>query len=279
VPANAISLHLTDAYRDQLAGIRKPTLALAQSAWRRVRIEELEQTYAAWLALVAAATTGAQANAVRASASYLTAFLASETRKPQPVPVIDAGDYVGVSRDGRAIRDALASPLIGVKVALRDQRGTTFALNAGKLRALRMVGLDIDQAARKSLQAAMVEDDRITGYQRAVKGTCGACLGAAVGPEDADSDFEIHPNCQCVPEPRVRGARDRFPRPTGQDIFEAMTPAEQIAALGPEIAELVRSGAVPLSALVGKSPQATDTDFITQAAATDLPRRRRKGTA
>ena len=59
-------------------------------------------------------------------------------------------------------------------------------------------------------------------------------------------------------------------RPTGQQLFDAMTEAEQDEAFGPEIAAAVRSGEVKLSDLVVKSPMEGQPDFITQASLTDL---------
>jgi hypothetical protein len=54
--------------------------------------------------------------------------------------------------------------------------------------------------------------------------------------------------------------------PTGQQIFERKTKAEQDEMLGPEAAERVRSGEASLADLVQESPLDSDQDdFITQA--------------
>jgi hypothetical protein len=54
-------------------------------------------------------------------------------------------------------------------------------------------------------------------------------------------------------------------RPTGTEIFNAKSPAEQDAMLGPKAAAAVRAGDVGLEELVERSPLATDQDdYITQ---------------
>jgi hypothetical protein len=53
-------------------------------------------------------------------------------------------------------------------------------------------------------------------------------------------------------------------RPTGTEIFNAKSPAEQDAMLGPKAAEAVRAGEVGLDQLVERSPLATQDDYITQ---------------
>jgi len=59
-------------------------------------------------------------------------------------------------------------------------------------------------------------------------------------------------------------------RPSAQEMFNAMTEAEQDAMLGPEVADAVRAGRVALSDLVVKQPMKTEDDFIAQATASDL---------
>jgi hypothetical protein len=53
-------------------------------------------------------------------------------------------------------------------------------------------------------------------------------------------------------------------RPTGTEIFNAKSPAEQDAMLGPKAAEAVRAGEIGLDELVERSPLATQDDYITQ---------------
>ena len=63
---------------------------------------------------------------------------------------------------------------------------------------------------------------------------------------------------------------DLHPRPTGQQMFDAMTKAEQDEQFGPEKAEALRAGEVKLEDLVGTSPQKHGTDFITERSLDEL---------
>ena len=53
-------------------------------------------------------------------------------------------------------------------------------------------------------------------------------------------------------------------RQTGQERFDAMTPAEQDEQFGPEKAEALRDGTISLADLVDHSELATAQDFITE---------------
>jgi len=55
-----------------------------------------------------------------------------------------------------------------------------------------------------------------------------------------------------------------YPRQTGQERFDAMTPAEQDEQFGPEKAEALRDGTISLADLVDHSELATAQDFITE---------------
>jgi hypothetical protein len=73
-------------------------------------------------------------------------------------------------------------------------------------------------------------------------------------PEEA---FRGHPNCHCVQEPVLVGDRGSISRPTGKEIFDQKTKAEQDALFegrgGERKADLIRGG-LPLSELVNELP-------------------------
>lgn len=250
------SLDLTDRYRERLLASRDRLQALAAQRWPT--IEQLDGT--GWPDRMAASVAQAQLAAVRATGAYLTAFLSSETGKRQRGPQIDSRAYAGLSRDGRPLTESLRSPLIGVLAALKEGKSSEEALSP--TRATRMVGDDFDHAHRSALLAAIDSDERFDGWERAVRGTCGACAGVAIGPSGGLS-FPVHPNCGCVSEPRVRGVTHISPRLTGAEIFAAKSAVEQDEMLGPDAAARVRDG-LPLSELVETSPLKTAEDFITQ---------------
>lgn len=256
MPAQKRSLQLTDAYRRRLLSIGDRVERQARQAWPS--IENFDGTD--WPERTARLLTRAQTEAVRLTAGYLAAFLRSETGSGT-VPAIDSRKYAGVSRDGRPLAEALVSPLIGVRSALKDGRGSSVALKLGLSRGLRTVRFEATQAARDALLDTIEADERFTDHQRAVAGTCAACmaLSGTGGPQ-----FEVHPGCQCVPMPVVRGVTQRVLLPTGAALFAAMAKEDQERAIGPEAAELVRSGDADLQDFVSHSSIATTDDYLTQ---------------
>lgn len=265
--ANRLSLALTAAYREGINQAQATIAAQARVAWRRIPRDQpdLDLEHGAWLDQVLPAAIAAQRRVAELSSGYLTAFLTSELDASAAGSELDLADYLGLARGGRALDAGLQSPLIGVKTALKRGDQLARALELGERRALRILWLAVDDAARSSLRDAMLLEDRVSGYRRAVRGTCGACLGAAARTYASGTRFPVHPGCQCVSEPVVDGVRDRFPRPTGAALFAAMSRDEQDDALGPQAAELVRNDEISLEDLVGTSPQETADDFITQA--------------
>lgn len=252
---NSRSLRITNLYRNRLLTSRDSLQALATQRWPT--IDQLDGTN--WPERMAASVEQAQIAAVRATAAYISLYLSSETGKRQRGPQIDARALPGLSRDGRPLTESLRSPLIGVKAALKDGKTPEDALKIGLNRAARMVGVDYDAAHRTALSEAIKSDDRFDGSERSTRGTCGACAAFSGTPR-----MEIHAGCACVEQPRVAGALNRFPLPTGAAIFAAKTAAEQDEMLGPQAADAVRKGTVEITDLVEVSPLATADDFITQ---------------
>lgn len=263
MPASTGSLQITDAYRVRLGAIRERIQGFAAQRWPS--IEELDSTD--WPERVAPALAQAQTEAVRVSTAYLTAYLTSELGQRTRGPAINSGSYAGFSRDGRLVSESLVSPIVGVLKSLKDGQTPAQALSAGLTRAQRMVETDLMHAARESLREGLEKDPRIEGWQRSVRGSCGACLGdvaVEVSVQLPSLPLHIHPNCQCVTQPVVTGVPNRFPLATGAERFARMSKEEQDEGLGPEAAEKVRTGELALQDLVGESHLETADDFITQ---------------
>jgi hypothetical protein len=257
VPANPLSLRLTELYRQRLLQSRLRVERQAEALWPA--IEGLDGTD--WPARMARVVAQAQAEAVRATGGYLTAFKRLETGDTAPI-VLDSRAYAGNARDGRPLHEALRSPLIGTLAKLKDGATPAEALAYGLNRGRRMVSVDFDNAYLTAITDAIETDERFERWERATSGTCGACLALQ---KTSRKRFNYHPGCKCIPQPVVAGVRDRFPLPTPQQLFASKTRAEQDEALGPEAAEKVRSGSIELSDLAAVSPLATSEDFITQA--------------
>ena len=263
MPANLRSHALVTAYRERLRLIRDRVQAEAERRWPA--IEQLDSSD--WSEWMSRALASAQTEAVRVSAGFLSGYLTSELGEPTRGPNLDPRPYAGRSRSGDPLAESLRSPLIGTLGALKEGRDPAEALRLGLERGRRMVEMDLMHAARASLQDGMERDERIEGWQRAVNGTCGACLGdiaVEVSVQLPGIPLRVHPNCLCQTVPVVSGVRNTLPLPSGREIFERMGRAEQDEQFGAEKAEALRSGDLGLADLVATSPLSTQDDFITE---------------
>jgi hypothetical protein len=264
MPAAESSLRITEAYRARLFGLRSQLERRAELLWPT--IEGLDDF--TWTNKAAAATQNAQREAVALTGAYLSAFLSSEVGTRTRGPILDTRRYSGLSRDGRPLRDALRSPMIGVRFKLKEGATPEEALAYGLNRAKRMVSVDYDHAHRTALLDGLAADERFQGWQRAVTGTCGACAGdiaVEVSTNLPSIPLQVHPNCQCVTQPVVTGVPQTITLPTGTEIFNAKSTREQDEMVGPKAAAAVRAGSVGLEELVERSPLDSDQDdFITQ---------------
>lgn len=181
-----------------MLAIRNEAKAQARRVWRRIDVNDLDGTY--HHALLALTITALQKEAARLSAGYLAAFLGSEldrTIRESPALALQAG----TARSGKPLSKALRNPMIGVKVAIEDGKDPRLALLEGGRRLERVVGLATDTAARDALDRAQRNSRFVAGWRRAVRGTCGACMGLAdESLRPAGTPLEIHPECQCVSE-------------------------------------------------------------------------------
>lgn len=264
MPRSRRSLDVTNAYRTRVRKIRDGVITRAEREWPT--IDRLDGS--GWPQRMATVVASAQTEAVRATGGYLTAYLSAETGRRQRAITIDTRRYAGRTRDGRPLAEALESPLIGVRAALKDGKTPEEALRVGLHRATRMVSVDLDHAHRAALTDTIDADQRFTGWERATAGTCGACMALS---GTSGTRFEVHPGCNCVPAPKVKGVPDLVPLLTGIEMFRRMTREEQDAQFGEEKAAALRAGDVLLEDLVRRNRLKTgEDDFLTEAPLQDV---------
>lgn len=196
------SLRVTDAYRARLQALVESASRDARSAWRGLEWEDIDASYRPIQVRVARSVERAQTEAVRLTAGYLGAFLTTELGEPVGTPPLAPRDYVGKSYGDLPLLESLDKPRIALLNA--NAARTPDPKGVGLRALLANVDLDVKGAARSALQDRIEADERIEGWQRAVKGTCGACMGA--GASDG-ARMQIHPNCQCVSEPEVKAGK------------------------------------------------------------------------
>lgn len=202
MPASKTSLRVTERYQNGMIALRRRAQAEARKAWAQIDLRDIDATYP--VGALALTVSVMQKEAARLSAAYLHAFVSSELGHPVSVPLIDARQ-VGRARNGDALRKSFRSPVIGVKIGIRDGKDSRVALAEGGRVLERMVGLATDTAARESLHLALQDSPYVLGWRRAIRGTCGACMGEADGQVKGPAHpLHIHPNCACVSEPAVK---------------------------------------------------------------------------
>lgn len=248
------AIALTNAYRLRQMQITENAVAITAALWRTVIPDQISQTYPQFLTPTARALSAAQQVAGGLAVGYLPAFVAAETGKPQPPPELDPAARAGLTVDGRPLEQALQRGLVQVKMALAAGRPIGPAMDTGLGFVVRTARTEVPQAGRDLLGQGMEQTHLVHGWVRVTSPRpCGACLARAGVFEPDSVSIDVHAACQCTAEPVVKDVPDRFPRPTGQQIFDRMTPAEQDALFagrgGADKAELVRSGAIPLSDL------------------------------
>jgi hypothetical protein len=266
MPAAESSLRITEAYRTRLFGLRSQLERRAETLWPT--IEGLDDF--TWTNKAAAATQNAQREAVALTGAYLTAFLTSEVGTRTRGPILDTRRYSGLSRDGRPLRDALRSPMIGVRFKLKEGATPEEALAYGLHRAKRMVSVDYDHAHRTALLDGLAADERFQGWQRAVTGTCGACAGdiaVEVSTNLPSIPLRVHPNCQCVTEPVMRPRfRAERKRTEEQTLLALKNREDEFIALGDdELVEVYHgaAGATTTPAgVAGKETYVTLNPFL-----------------
>lgn len=273
MPASRSSVELTNRYRATLLDLRAQAASTAARLWLALDLSDLDTSYATWRAGVLGAVEASKRTSVTLSDAYLAAYVASELGAAPAARGLDPEPYMD-TEDGRPLAQALLPPLFTVKAALAARRPD--ALRLGLVRATRIVSEEVSTAPRRALGDLMASDERIEGWRRVVSGRpCGACLAQADGRVHAPADpFNRHGHCRCLREAVLRGVPERVIRPTGREVFDSLSPAEQDALFhgrgGVEKADLVRSGAVPLDALVKHERQAVGPDQFTEASLADL---------
>lgn len=256
--ATSASLRLTDAYRERLARIRRSTIATIARLWT-LDVDDVDASFVAWLAIADRLLTATQADAVRATDAYAAAYIGTELgRAARPIG-LEAASIAGTAADGRTLRELLRPSLFTVKGAIAAGRTFAEASSLGQARALRAATTELDGAADRALDAVLDEHDAIIGWRRVASGgACGACLAAMTGAVQSTARLlERHPHCSCTKEPVVAGAPDRVTRPTGRELFEQMSAAEQNRLFagrgGKEKAELLRTGKVAFDDLYSET--------------------------
>lgn len=261
------AIALTNAYRQRQTQITQNILAIVASLWRAINPDQIAQTYPQFLLPAVRAVTVGQQVAGGLAAGYLPAFIAAETAKPTTLDLNPAA-RAGLTVDGRPLEQALQRGLLQVKLALSTGRPVGQAMDTGLGFVVRTARTEVPQAGRDVLAQGMRQTHLVHGWVRVTSPRpCGACLARAGEFEPDSHTITVHAACQCTAEPVVKDVPNRYPRPTGQQIFDRMTPAEQDTLFagrgGADKAQLIRDG-LPLKDLVTVQDSHNSGRWITE---------------
>jgi hypothetical protein len=277
MPATEQAIQVTDAYRTRLLTIRQRAVAVIRARWSLVNADDLDGTFDAWLTVATATLLAAQRTGVTLSDQYLATFLSAELGRTVPPAGVDPDRFAGQDQAGQPLGKALAASLITAKIAIAQGRNRAEAQAMARNRAVRTTATESLSAPREALGVLMTENDAVKGWRRVTApGACGACLASADGSIQTDR-LKIHRFDRCTSEPVVDGADETVRRPTGREIFDRLSPAQQAALFhgrgGEEKARLIRDGEVPFEALIAPTPLAAEPNGITEAPLQDLAAR------
>lgn len=235
-------MHVLDVVRaeyvDRQLLARRAVLA-TRKAWAQIDPQAIRAT---WHGQVGPAVermlTGAQAEAASTADRFVAAALKAQGRPDSAEGSVNPDAFAGVASDGRDLATLLE--LSNVRALQQIQRGATAAqgLSVGGSWLARTVGLQVLDAARTAVGAALVTQQHVGGYYRVTNGAaCARCAILAGGWYRWDAGFERHTNCQCGQVPADDGATGLRADP------EAMFRDGQVTGLSKADAQAIRDGA------------------------------------
>lgn len=269
MPPTAQAAAVTDRHRQQLLAVREQVTTTAVDAFLALDLDRpLDPQIARWSRQAVSVVELGQRDAARLTAAYLPAYLAAAGLTSSADP-LDVDRYVGLGPFGRTLSAAIATAPRAMLWRLAHGVGRRLALATGVAEARRAARSSIMGAARASQADLMADEPAVTGWRRVTSPRpCGGCLSAADGRTVTDRQpMPIHDSCRCTAEAVLLDQAERFARPTGQQLFDRLTRAEQDELFtgrgGAEKAAVVRARGVGVLA-------AHHGGRLTEAALADL---------
>lgn len=233
-------------------------MATALDVERQARVTELDRQLAdiaskAWSALAIANAqdlfTGQVlpellpdlVEAQRVAAEIGGAYVAASARQTPSVRV-NPSMFAGIASDGRDLVSLLSQPLIGTYVAFAAGATPVAALATGAHQLERILTTQVHDAARGAESVTIAATPRMTGHERVVElGACSRCIVLAGRIYRWSDGFLRHPGCRCSMRPWYGPLYGGTDQP--KQIFDRMSPDEQVATFGADDAKAIRDGA------------------------------------
>lgn len=188
---------LTERHRVAQLGVGALVVRRMQAAWATLDPEDLDGTFADWLALVTAIVESGRAVSSQLAANYLNALRAQRVGARFPPVLADALDSAKLS----------TSMLVTGPVSIRSnltrmtlERATSIAEERSAAAAMR----HSMNGGRETITETIKSDPRGRGWERVTSGNacdfCESLAGRVFSVEDS-AGFEAHDRCGCSAEP------------------------------------------------------------------------------
>ncbi|WP_051386166.1 hypothetical protein [Actinokineospora inagensis] len=218
----------------------------AQRAWSSLALNDLDGSWEREVRpRVVIATEEAQIDTAALAAPFVAAALAAAGAVSAPVGRLVAGAFAGHAANGLPLRVLFDQVLAWLRRALAMDMPASDARTLALSRLLTYVSTEVGDTSRAAIQAAMITEPRVVGYERVVRlPACGRCVILAGRLYRYSDGFLRHPRCDCGMRPVTReqwGNDERGNSPTA--LFDRMSIAEQDKAFGKAGAAAIRAGA------------------------------------
>ncbi|WP_435107344.1 anthrax toxin lethal factor-related metalloendopeptidase [Nocardiopsis synnemataformans] len=229
-PAVALD-HRADSIR-----IATTTARAVRQEWAQVDTDQIRPSWQNRLPRVLALVVAAQRSAAGLSEPYLRQVLGLE-----PDAVLNPTALAGVASDGRPLETLLERPVVTVLSYLATGRAVGDAMAAGLAMLELIVGTQVHDAARVA-DLIGITARRGVAYTRVVElPACDRCIVLAGREYPYSEGFERHPRCDCAIMPIRSG--EGAPWLSPRELFNAMSPAEQLRRFGAAAVAAIAAGA------------------------------------
>lgn len=256
MPATELALRLEQGFGTAIGDLWRRVLAIVRVQYATVDEDALELGFRRFIPLAAEAIASGQREAQQIAQAFVLDYVEAETgRAYRTAPM--AADVAGTTRDGAALRRALAGAVGVTWFRLTQGAAAADALRTGLAFVDRLASSAVSDAAEREVEH---QADRSRGLLKGwtwqvVGDACVACLAEQNGQVRRWSQkAHRHARCDCVRVPVPVGVQETVPRPTGMELFAQLSTAQQAAifkADGEAKAAAVRSGSAGLADFIG----------------------------
>jgi len=231
-------------YRWQ-ASLSQEVMAIVRKLWARVDPADIAGSFAKIFAKLLDVIAQAQQQAAVAGAAYVGTALAAQAVTPDPVGALIAASLVGIASDGRRLDTLVSLPVIRAKTLIGQGAPVSEAMRSAEAQLLMIVSTQVADAGRVAAGVGIALDRMAAGYERVLTlPSCSRCIVLAGRVYTWSDGFQRHPFCDCIHVPITVADLDRgLTGNSADEIFAAMSTAEQNRVFGVAGAESIRRGA------------------------------------